>query len=64
MRIVSNIKWKNHQKDQATVVSAIPTAGDVDGRDRMAPSRMIPQVWGFEDLILRVKSGDRQFIGW
>ena len=42
------------QKDQAAVASAIPTAGDVDGRDRMAPSRMIPRVcWGFEDLILR-----------
>ena len=43
------------QKDQAAVASAIPTAGDVDGRDRMAPSRMIPRVcWGFEDLILKV----------
>ena len=54
MGIFSNVQCESNQKDQAAVASAIPTAGDVDGRDRMAPSRMIPRVcWGFEDLILR-----------
>ena len=43
MGIFSNVQCESNQKDQAAVASAIPTAGDVDGRDRMAPSRMIPR---------------------